>query len=202
MKDETLPAQGSKDARDLFVAKYQNVFGPHPSAKALRRDDNIARLERQEWDELIDSIEPRLFRTVIDNTRAALREQGRRGKATLDDIRVQADELQRRFASALAPAPAGYVAPEDRPITRREYLLHHQQDHPNSPTFAALWRLEFGTAWPGYTPPADEKPAHRVPWLHEKTMAKALNPEPDYELQERAAIQETERHEKEEETPW
>lgn len=179
-----LQSMSPTQVRAYFIASYEAVWGAHPASSALRKQDpDVARMVRAMWGELIDSVEPHLIPRLIEEVKGARADMDRRGKPALEDFRRAAKKLREyRGVPGADPAPR-WIDPEDRPITRREYLLANQDRHRGSPTFAKLWQLEFGTKWPGYVPAKKKAAPVEAGVVTSEDVDAAL------ELEERLAIQ-------------
>lgn len=149
---EELPARTTEKARAYFMALYSSRWGPHPST-TNRGDQDVAAEERAMWRSLIDSVSQDEYERLIEEVRGAMDDADRKGKPVLWDFQKAVKKLRARKFAYMEASPQ-YQAPEDRLLSRREYLQANEHRHQGSPTFARLWWLEFKQQWAGYTPPA------------------------------------------------
>lgn len=170
------PTQGSHDAFVEFMALYSTKWGSHPASAASRRNDPVARRERELWAETIAKIRPQDFNRVLDAVDYRMRDMGVKGRPKLEDIvRAHRDITPLQPQGGREPGGPVYE------MSLRDYLRQYAHKHKESPTFAMLWRKTFGTAPPGETQQSASG-ASRI----DSAIVRALT----YEDEERIAIDE------------
>lgn len=105
MDGKNLPALGSPEAMALFLAMYQTRWGPHPAAKAYRKDDDVARLERDMWSREIEQIQPRHFEQICELIALDMKDREATGKPKLTDLKKARLKIEGRYRLSAGNAP-------------------------------------------------------------------------------------------------